>query len=199
VLETTDGGANWDAIEADGWTGAGQFAFFIGQNNEGEADTAGSFWLVATQYDGIHRTEDAGDSWEKVADFDMTHGMEQLYRASSGALYLGSVGKIFRSTDNGKSWSDTGAQSSGDGYGGLVGDGTHVWAMLSNTGAGAFGPYKWQMLPEDDVTSSPENSAWEFYGDTTYPAGPNHMLFDPVNKIVYSANWGTGVLRLKLE
>jgi hypothetical protein len=202
VLESLDGGATFpNAVPAGGWTGAGQFAFFLGQKNDGTPDTAGSYWIVATQYSGIWRTEKAGapGSWSQVGSFDMTHGMEQLYRAPNGTVYLGSVGKIYRSTDNGKTWADTGAQSTGDGYGGLVGDGTNVWSMLANTGGAAFGPYRWQKLPIDDVTSTPQSSHWQFLGTTTFKDGPNHMIFDPKNRVVYASLWGAGVWRMKLQ
>jgi hypothetical protein len=200
VLESLDGGVTFpNAVPAGGWKGAGQFAFFLGQKNDGTPDTAGSFWIVATQSNGIWRTENAGGSWSQAATFDMTHGMEQLYRAPNGTVFLGSVGKIYRSTDNGRTWADTGAQSTGDGYGGLVGDGTNVWSMLANTGGAAFGPYRWQKLPIDDVTSTPQTSHWQFLGTTTYKDGPNHMVFDAKNRVVYASMWGAGIWRMKLQ
>jgi hypothetical protein len=55
------------------------------------------------------------------------------------------------------------------------------------------------MLPEDDSTSAPGKSHWQFLGDTTCSDGPNHMIFDPVNKVVCAANWGAGVWRMKLK
>jgi hypothetical protein len=132
-----------------------------------------------------------------VATFNMTHGMEQLYRASSGALYLGAVGAVHRSLDNGRTWADTGAQSTSDGYGGLVGDGARIWTMIANTGL-ASAPVRWQVLPEANTTSSPANPAWQFSGSTTYPSGPNHLIFDPINRVLYSSNWGAGLWRMKL-
>jgi hypothetical protein len=201
VLESLDGGTTFNAVQAGGWKGAGQFAFFLGQKNDGTPDTAGAFWIVATQYDGIWRTEKAGvpGSWTHVADFDMTHGMEQLYRAPNSTVYLGSVGKIFRSTDNGRTWADTGAQSASDGYGGFVGDGANIWSMPSNTGGAAFGPYRWQKLAIDDTTSTPQASHWQFVGAAKYNDGPNHMVYDPKNRVVYASQWGAGVWRMRLQ
>jgi hypothetical protein len=198
VLESKDGGVAWTSIPAGGWTGAGQFAFFLGQKNDGTPDTTGSFWIFATQGNGVFRTENAGGAWSQVGAFNMTHGMEQLYRAPNGALYIGSVGKIYRSADNGKTWTDTGAQSTGDGYGAVMGDDTNIWAMLANTGGAAFGPYKWQTLPIGDTTSTAAASHWASFGTTTYADGPNRMVYDPINRIVYASNWGTGVLRYRL-
>ena len=197
VLETLDGGSTWIVHYpgAGGWTTSSQFAFFVGERNDGSPDTSGSIWIVSNQNgQGIWRTENSGATWSKVANFDQTHGMQSLYRAANNALYMGSQSKIFRSLDNGRSWSDTGAQSSPDGYGGIVGDGAHIWAMLSN---GAYaGPYRWQILSEADSTSSPTDSHWTFFGSTTYLDGPDHMIYDPVNKVLYSSQWGAGVFKL---
>jgi len=199
VLESLDGGNTWTPRAAGGWNEGSQFVFFIGEKNDGTPDVAGTHWLVSNQGGhGIWRTEDSGATWTKVGNFDHTHGQQSLYRAANKALYMGSVGKIFRSMDNGRTWSDTGAQSSGDGYGGFWGDGTHVWAMLGNTGTAVFGPYRWQMLPEADSTSAPGNSKWTFFGTATYTNGPDRVIYDPVNKVLYSSHWGAGVYRLKL-
>lgn len=199
VLESFDGGATWPGVhQSGGWTGAGQFVFFIGGRNDGSADTSGTHWLVTTQGSGLWRTENSGQSWTRVADFDMTHGMAQLYRAPNRALYLGSIGKIFRSTDNGRTWADTGAQTSGDGYGGIIGDDTNIWTMLGNTGFAVQGPHRWQTLPITDTTSSPSASKWTFFGSTQYENGPAHMLYDPENRVLYASTWGVGIMRMKL-
>jgi hypothetical protein len=194
VLESFDGGATWpNAIPAGGWSGAGQFVFFLGQNDVGA--TSSTHWLVATQTDGLWRTTNSGSSWTQVATFNMPHGMGQLYRAPNGTLYTGAVGALYRSTNNGVTWVNTGAQSSGDGYGGFVGDDTKIWAMLSNTGFAAFGPYQWQTLPINDTTSAVGSSNWSFSGATTYTNGPARMIYDPDNRIVYASTWGGGVWR----
>ncbi len=199
VLESTNGGETWVTHAAGGWSGNSQLAFFVGEKNDGSPDSAGSHWLVSNQDNrGLWRTENAGATWSKVGNFDHTHGMQSLYRASNGALYMGSVGKVFRSRDNGRTWSDTGAQSSGDGYGGIWGDGTHVWTMLANTGTAAFGPYRWQMLAETDTTSAPGSSNWELFGTTTYIDGPDRVIYDPINKVLYASQWGAGVYKLEL-
>jgi hypothetical protein len=125
--------------------------------------------------------------------------MEQMYRSkTSNALFLGGVGDVFRSTDNGKTWSPTGAQADADGYGGIVGDGAHVWAMLANTGVSSGGPYRWQILPEDDVTSSPGASKWSFYNDQTFEDGPMTMVYDSADQVLYASMWSTGLWRLRL-
>jgi hypothetical protein len=198
IGESFDGGETWTGHPGQAW-GAGQHIHFLGRKNDGSADSSGTFWIVATQYNGIWRTENAGSSWTQVATWNMTHGQNQMYRSVvTGALYLGSVGEVYRSLDNGRTWSATGAQSTGDGYGGIVGDGVNIWTMLANTGAAAFGPYQWQSLPETDQTSAPGASHWSVYGAETYIDGPYEMHFDSAHRILYSAQWGAGLWKLQL-
>ena len=70
--------------------------------------------------------------------------------------------------------------------------------MLANTGNAVFGPYRWQTLPETDVTSSPSNSKWTFFGSATYSDGPERVIYDPINKVLYTAQWGAGVFKLNV-
>jgi hypothetical protein len=199
VGESFDNGETWTGHSPGSAWGTGQHVYFLGQNNSGAADTSGTFWLLGTQYAGIWRTENSGSTWTQVATWTATHGMWQPYRAKSGAIYAGSIGKIYRSLDNGRTWSDTGAlESAGDGYGGLIGDGTNVWAMEANTGLAAFGPYRWMNLPETDTTSAPGASNWTYYGTATYVDGPYEMHFDATHRILYSSQWGAGLFKLQL-
>ena len=206
LLESHDGGESWTVHPPTGSPGGtpsawghGQYVFFVGQNDDGSPDIQGNTWIVTTQLDGVWRTDDGSQTWTQVATFDMTHGQESMYRSrSTGALFLGGIGDVYRSTDNGRHWSATGAQSDADGYGGIVGDGARIWAMLSNTGVSTQGPYRWQVLPEDDVTSSTASPHWSFYDDQTFQDGPMSMVFDPVHAVVYASMWSTGMWRLTL-
>ncbi len=206
IQESHDGGKTWTPHPPNGQAGGsptgwghGQYIFFLGQKDDGTPDTAGQYWIVTTQTDGVWRTTDGSNSWTQVSKFSMTHGQESLYRTkSTNALFLGGVGDVYRSTDNGSTWSATGAQTGADGYGGLVGDGAHVWAMLSNTGVSTAGPYKWQILPENDLTSAPGASNWSFYSDQSFPDGPMSMVYDTTNHVLYASMWCTGVWRLRL-
>jgi photosystem II stability/assembly factor-like uncharacterized protein len=206
VQESRDGGKTWTPRPPDGkpgdtpvgW-GHGQYVFFLGQKDDGTPDTMGENYIVTTQVDGVWRTTDGSQTWKQVGMFNMTHGMEQMYRApSTNALYLGAVGDVYRSLDNGQTWQPTGAQSGADGYGGLIGDGAHIWAMLANTGVSTGGPYRWQILPESDTTSAPGASHWSFYNDQMFQDGPMHMVYDSTNHILYASMWCTGVWRLRL-
>jgi photosystem II stability/assembly factor-like uncharacterized protein len=199
VLESQDGGSTWITHLA-AWTSTSQFAFFMGQKDDGTPDLNGNYWIVSNQYgSGIWKTTNSGNSWAQVATFAQTHGQQSLYRANNGSLYMGSVGAIYRSVDNGQTWNNTGALLGEDGYGAFIGDGTNIWTMLSNTGVAAAGPQSWQILPEGDTSSTPANSNWTTFGTTVYSDGPNHMIFDPINRVIYSSQWGAGVWRMKLH
>jgi hypothetical protein len=204
MQESFDGGETWTSHAPDGkangtpsgW-GRGQYAFFLGQTDDGTPDKDGKYWIVTTQSSGVWRTTDGSKSWKKVAEFDMTHGQESMFRTpSTNAIYLGAMGEVYRSVDNGATWQPTGAQGGADGYGGIVGDGAHIWAMLSNTGISTGGPYQWQILPENDTTSSPGDSHWAFYSDQKFANGPMSMLSDSKNHILFASMWSTGLWRL---
>jgi hypothetical protein len=202
VLESTNAGNTWTLHPPTESWGAGHYIFFLGQTDDGSVDIAGQYWILTTQDSGIWRTDNGGTSWTQVATWTMTHGMESMYRSqSTGALYLGSIGEIYRSTDNGVTWQATGAQSSSDGYGGIVGDGQHIWAMLANTGVSTGGPYQWQILPESDLTSAPpfgsSSSHWSYLNQQTFQDGPMSMVYDPVNQSLYASQWSTGLWKFQ--
>jgi hypothetical protein len=206
LQETQDGGDTWTphpptgnpGDSPSGW-GHGQYVFFVGQNDDGSPDTDGKVWLVTTQGDGLWRTTDGSQTWTQVSQFEMTHGQASMYRSPvTNAIYVGGIGDVYRSLDNGQTWSHTGAQDGSDGYGGIVGDGAHLWGMLSNTGVSSGGPYQWQILPENDTTSSTGSSAWKFYNDQSFQDGPMSMVYDSTNHVLYASQWSTGLWRLKL-
>jgi hypothetical protein len=207
LQESLDAGKTWTPHPPTGkpgdapagW-GHGQYAFFLGEKDDGTPDTAGQVWLVTTQLDGIWRTTDGSKTWTKVAQFEMTHGQESMYRSkTTHDLYVGAIGDIYRSTDNGVTWAPTGAkQTSADGYGGIVGDGVRIWAMPGNTGVSTGGPYRWETLPENDTTSTPSASNWSLYSDQMFQDGPMSMVYDPMDHILYASMWSTGLWRLKL-
>ena len=183
VLESKDSGLTWIIHPGQPSWGHGHYVFFIDS----------STWLIGTQDDGFWRTTNSGGSWVKVSDEDLQHGGGQLYRASNGALYTGAVGTLLRSTNNGVSWTRVGPTTS-DGYNGIIGDGTTMYAQRANTGFASTGPAPYVTSPETDGTTwTPFNGGAQLFSD-----GPINMVFDPVNRIIYSSNWRAGVWRLKL-
>lgn len=190
VAESRDGGATWIRHAAAGAWGAGHYAFFLGQDDDGAPSP--DAWLLATQGDGFWRTLDAGASWTQVsAEFQMQHGAGGLYRASTGVLYAGAVSHLIRSADNGRTWTDAGAPSNADGYNAVIGDGTRMFVQSANTGTNTTGPLPYYTSLETDGAS------WEPYNAQTFGDGPGWMAVDRANRIVYSANWAHGLWRLR--
>lgn len=181
VLESNDGGQSWTRHDPmSGW-GAGHSVWFVGDSQS---------WLLGTQGDGYWRTADGGASWTQVIELDMQHGGVDAYYAKNGALYVGALGQILRSEDDGMTFELVGPSTS-DGYYSIVGDGTRLYAQLANTGGNTSGPQPFVVSPEDD------GFEWTVQNDQTFSDGPYRMEYDAVNGIVYAASWNEGVLALR--
>jgi photosystem II stability/assembly factor-like uncharacterized protein len=181
VLESKDGGATWIRHPAPTNWGTGHSIWFLGNS---------TVWLLGAQTAGYWRTTDAGATWTKVSDQDMQHGGVGAFYAKTGVLYVGALGQILRSTDNGLTFQLVGPKTS-DGYYAIIGDGNFLYAQAGNTGGNSRGPQPYFISAEDDGLT------WKPYNTQTFSDGPYRMAFDSVNRIVYSANWNDGVWALK--
>lgn len=194
LLESLDGGTTWRTIAPTVNWGVAPAVLFLGKDDAG--NPSGSTWILGSGQGattlGTWRTTDSGSSWTMVYPQSRSHAGLGLYRAKTGVLYLGLDNRVVRSLDNGKTWTDAGDPGSPDAFGGLIGDGTNIWSMLANTGVSTSGPYHWQISPETDGTH------WTVYNSQIFQNGPSSMIYDPVNKVLYSSQWATGVWRLQL-
>jgi hypothetical protein len=182
VLETKDGGASWIRHWQRGW-GTGHSVWFLGDSNT---------WLLGTQSNGFWRTSDAGATWKQVTSIDMQHGGTAAYYSKSGVLYVGALSYILRSTDNGLTFMPVGTKTQ-DGYYAIIGDGNSLYSLWGNGGDNTTGPQVYLTSPESDGTK------WTEYNSQKFTDGPYRMAFDPMNRIVYSANWNAGVWALKVK
>lgn len=182
VLESKDGGRSWIIHPGQSSWGTGHYVFFIDSTT----------WLLGTQENGFWRTTDSGGSWTKVSNEHLQHGGGQLYRAANGVLYTGALQTLLRSVDNGASWTPVGPATQ-DGYNGIVGDGTRLYAQRANTGFATTpeAPYV-TSLETDGLMWTPYNGGAQVFAD-----GPINMVYDPVNRVIYSSNWRAGVWRLR--
>jgi hypothetical protein len=193
VLESKDGGNTWirhgplTALPLpDGGStalGAGHSIFFLGNS---------STWLLGTQGHGFWRTTDSGSTWTQVSAVDMQHGGARPFYAKSGVLYVPALGTLLRSADNGLTFASVGPQTP-DGYYDVVGDGNLLYAQSGNTGGNSTGPKPYVTSMESDGVT------WTPYNDQTFFDGPYRMAFDPIHRVVYSANWNSGVWALKVN
>jgi photosystem II stability/assembly factor-like uncharacterized protein len=181
ILESKDGGNTWIRHWPRGW-GAGHSVWFLNDSK---------IWLVGTQNHGYWRTADAGESWTQVSQQNMQHGGTDAFYARNGALYVGALSRILRSTDNGLTFSLVGPQT-GNGYYAIIGDGTYLYAQLANTGSHPGGPEPYVVSMESDGT------VWKPYNAQTFSDGPYRMAYDAVNRIIYSSNWNAGVWALRV-
>ncbi len=181
VAESTDGGHTWVAHQPRPTWGAGHYVHFLDNSDS---------WLLATQEDGLWRTTNRGADWEKVSDENMSHGMNQMYRAASGTLYLTMASAIMKSTDAGASWSTVFPTPCTDGFGGLIGDGTRLYTAPANTGRTTCGDVSYYSALESD------DDHWTEFGSQTFHDGPMNFAIDPVSRTIYSSNWNGGIWRL---
>jgi hypothetical protein len=109
-------------------------------------------------------------------------------------LYAPATPYPLRSTDNGLTWAKLTDGIGYSYYSALWGDGKTLYTMHSFGLTGK--PYN------DPYLSSPESDGikWAPYqgGAQKFGNGPYTMRFDPINRIMYSANWGAGFWALKV-
>jgi photosystem II stability/assembly factor-like uncharacterized protein len=186
VLESKDGGASWIVHDPPaglkGGYGMAVFFLFDPARKIGDPQT----WLFTAQEGGFFRTTDGGQTWTNVFKSSMTHGGNQLYRASDGALYSGGYQYPSRSTDNGVTWEQVKAGLTYSWYMGIIGDGKNIYTASSGKNQPFF------------VSSESDGRNWKAFNDQTFSAPPFTMALDSVNHILYSASWGEGLLAVKL-
>lgn len=176
VLESKDGGDSWIVHPPQSTWATGSNVWFLDNS---------SSWIVGTQADGFWRTTDSGATWKHVSTVTMTHGGGQLYTSSTGDLYTSCSAGVQRSTDHGLTWTTVASIGSTTS---VFGDGTTLYTHTAYSGGTA--PFS-TSLESDGVT-------WTASGAEMFSDGPFEMAYDAKERIVYSANWGNGLLALKL-
>lgn len=191
VFESRDCGASWLVHLPPGnlWSSGSKGVHFL--YNPATCIGNASTWLV-TDDNGFWRTSNAGASWTEVVTTGSVHGGGGLYFSPTGYLYAGALNYPLRSHDNGLTWQGLTALGTLPYYT-VIGDGTTLFTQTSFTGVnntGGLEPYK--TSPETDgLTWSTQT------GGQTFSDGPFRMQFDAVSRIVYSANWDSGLWALK--
>lgn len=106
IYKSTDNGLSWSALAATVSNSPESFSINTFQiNNEIVVNPSNGDVLVAS-YFGIQRSQDGGSSFVEVLN-NPFEGWSDIVTTSTGILFAAMEGAgVFRSTDNGTSWSD---------------------------------------------------------------------------------------------
>jgi photosystem II stability/assembly factor-like uncharacterized protein len=182
--ETTDGAEHWTLHNGDpSWSGMeGAVITFLDSDR----------WLFGSQANGLWTSNDHGKSWKKIPGVEISHSAGQLYRAKSGAFFLGAGLGILYSPD-GASW--TNVPNSGTFMTGVVGDGNHIWTSSSfpYNPPDRPAPYEPYM-----IGSEADPMTWKTFESPKMSSG-GYTAYDPDHKLLYSANYWEGVWRVVVE
>jgi len=190
IMESKDGGGTWLTHPPGAWN-AGTVGIAILSNPAlglGDSKT----WLVGGE-GGLWRSTDSGENWTKVSDNGIPHGGSEIYYTATGMLYSGGTPYPARSKDNGLTWQPLSTLRFSYYYT-VFGDGKTLYTSPAYTGTNGGDPDTWYTSPEADGLT------WTAYqnSEQKFVDGPYQMTFDSANRIVYAANWGAGLLAMKL-
>ena len=195
IIESKDGGETFTTSKpASGGFQAGSVGIGFAYDpvaGIGDSNT----WVLNGDGTGTWRTTDGGATWAKVSELSGVHGGADLYRDSKGHLYFGGYQYPYRSTDNGATWTQLGNGGlSYSYYLSMVGDGKNLYTAPSCACANAANNQTMFTSPESDGLK------WTAYqnGAQKFGNGPYRMRFDKVNRIIYTANWDSGVWALQV-
>lgn len=193
VVESNDGGDSYIVHAPPPGMDHGQGIAFLYNPARGLGDK--KTWLVGAGYGaGIYRTSDAGNTWNQVSPAQENHGGFDAHYSSQGFLFVGAIGGVERSTDNGLTWQQETQGLNGDPkYYSVIGDGSFLYTSESFVGVAYNQPMF--VSPEGGPT---EGQKWSAYSAQTIADGPWKMVFDPTNRIIYNATWSAGAWALKV-
>jgi hypothetical protein len=179
--ETRDGGVSWAISDGDpSWVGGEWTGYQI---------LDAKIWIFYSESNGLWRSSDGGESWQRIPSASVLHGHGQLYRAKNGSFYFGTAHGIMHSAD-GVSWAML--PSSGNFIMGLVGDGTTLYA------SNAF-PYNppgaEQYLPYVFGAERP-SSRFTRLNSPMMRNGGTELHLDAMRHILYSTNLNAGLWRM---
>jgi hypothetical protein len=169
IGESTDAGATWRMIKVPtgGWS-----------HNANMFPLTATTWMYGAGADGLFLTEDAGATWQKVAD----NAMNQMYQATDGSTYVASLGGLRRSTDL-HAWTTLPNTRSIA----VIGDGKYVYAS-DDPGFKASNPIR-RALETDPMTWTALTSPAGLYG-------ANMFSYDPDHHILYMPSMSGGLWRM---
>jgi len=197
VMETHDGGASWVAHPPiSTWSSGTLTVNFLYDPPSGQGDS--NTYLVGDWInDGMWKTTDDGATFHQVTTFSGSHGGGDLWYDAVGTLYAGSTPIPIFSHDNGNTWAQVnGTGLSNSFYYAVVGDGNTLYTFQSSPIIGGYQTTCYKVTPQSTGTTS----AWTNYQGCaqTFNNGPFIERYDAANGLMYSGNWGAGLLVLKV-
>ena len=149
--------------------------------------------FVAGNEDGIHRSADQGQSWEKVSDFIVT-GKNPI-RYSSNFYWTTEKGVIW-SQDQGKSWQLLGQELSGTLWGPYFGTSEQSMMVVNQHGfyTTTDHGHNWDKVAD---YFAPPNANFE--GEYNVIHTTNSYDWDEVRGILYAGGLGADAYKLKLK
>lgn len=129
LLKSTDLGANWSCVLSQSYA---LRAIRVNKNNS---------YIFAATGNGTQRSTNEGDSWGYInsglgTDLDVL----SLAINSSGTLFAGTSGSMYKSTDNGSTWKNVGIMNVSSAFS----NGTNTWAVSRDNGyAGKYSGSSW--------------------------------------------------------
>jgi len=188
IAESQDGGGSWKLIDGNStWAGnEGQVIFFLDDSKT---------WLWGSQTNGFWRSPDSGGSWEAIAGMTTSHlQSSQLVRSSTGAYLVAGSDLIWRSPD-GKATTWTSIAGTGPILGGMVVDGTSMYASTCYFPGFCLDSKN----PPRYLKSTDDGQTWN-----AMPNSPNvdmggNFAFDPGHGVLYSSNGHAGMWRVRVR
>jgi photosystem II stability/assembly factor-like uncharacterized protein len=114
ILRSRDGGATWEVLGVGNGIRADELYFGSLSMHPGDPDVligaAGNdpyLWLLGRDIGGIYRTQNSGDSWERLLNLPNASAVE-ICESDPDVVYAASVSSFYRSEDGGDSWKQEG-------------------------------------------------------------------------------------------
>jgi photosystem II stability/assembly factor-like uncharacterized protein len=196
VVESTDGGATWNAVGGTGFPtgGISWYPFFVDAG--GAAATRQTWFAIAQNGGSAVMTHDAGATWtipSGLAGLQHPHGNSQIYQSGSTLFVAGSNGPdgqgVYRSTDLGATWSRVDSGQTPEAV--VWGTATSVYAMYAWACSGCNLGTQFEIAPQPGTTWTPVAVP------DALVIGPNGVAVtnDGVHNVFVGLMWDQGLWR----
>ena len=187
LSESFDGGETWHDIAVPADFGSSVYPFFL---DTGDSAATRKTWFVESDVDetGSWSTADAGATWKRVGLWGHPHGSAQMFNAGNGVAYSGGNKGVFKTSDNGATWTNVYAKCNG-----IIGTPSRLYASFGFPG-GPAGVYD----PSLASAARVPGTAWTAMAK---PAGMTNgikrasVAFDGTHYIIIAGCWNAGIWR----